>query len=104
MINYTVEDVALLNDLVDLRERYTDKTVHMRVRNDGALTLFDKEDVLYKRPKEVIDKFLFSIVPLGGLNKANKLLYDEPLNKVPLYLNSEKYIGIIARWRLKIGK
>jgi len=40
-----------------------------------------------------------------GKNPAVRLLFDVPLENVPLYINEpQKYLQVIARWRLTIGK
>ena len=40
-----------------------------------------------------------------GRNPAAHLIFDVPLENVPLYINEpQKYLQVIARWRLAIAK
>jgi hypothetical protein len=58
-----------------------------------------------------INKFLINFC-LGlfadddyGSNPSLRLIFNEPIEKVPLYINdSKKYLQAIARWRLAIGR
>jgi hypothetical protein len=58
-----------------------------------------------------INKFLINFC-LGlfadddyGNNPALRLIFNEPIEKVLLYINdSKKYLQVIARWRLAIGR
>jgi ribosomal protein L2 len=40
-----------------------------------------------------------------GSNPSLRLIFNEPLENVPLYINNpKKYLQAIARWRLAIGR
>lgn len=131
MNRYTKEDLALLNDMVsvswgnflqNIQEQtfsyhmvssYSDKVSYTKFR------LFNPTEVLSGlHPAEtVINKvidFWCDMSAVGGILKGKStksgakmlrdLILENPLREMPHYLNNTDGTGIIAKWRLQIGK
>jgi hypothetical protein len=103
MNNYSVSDMVVLNEIVDLRENYYTHTIKVHKIPGGALRVFNSEEIDNK-DSSFLDDFISAIVPISYTASVNELVYHEPLSRVPLYINREKYIRIFAIWRLKIAK
>lgn len=95
--------MVALNDMVDLRECYYAHTIKLHKIPGGALRVFNSE-IIDSNDSSFLGNFISAIVPLSYVATVNKLIYHEPLSRVPLYINREKYIRIFATWRLKIAK
>lgn len=118
MINYTHDDMVVLNDMVNADTPLDPDVPVGLIYDKKHFKIFNTETLKQHNLKDIINifiKVLFTIYP----TKRN-LLYKEnyealkecfvyvfleaPINEMPLYLNERYNISLIARWRLRIGK
>jgi hypothetical protein len=126
MINYTANDLVILNQMVgEDFEGYVinlGRSVCIHDSEFNKLTkdcLFKVEDILNEvyTAEQIIDRILVFWSDMVGISnilsntllRANKLAWKKlflevHLNEMPRYLNSTNQSHVIAKWRLKIGK
>jgi hypothetical protein len=105
MSNYTIEELNLLEDELlnymtqnnSTFEVYWGKTVM------DNYTCFNKKP-FNKKPLDILIKIIRHLVSGKKRRDLNRLIFSIPIEKMPLYLNTPDYLGIFARWRLKIGR
>jgi hypothetical protein len=109
---YTLEDLMILNSMVDGIKDNFDTTHPWRTFPDeqGIGRLFSNDESIGNYTSDFILKiFIKFLSPYHGkstiIPRIAKLINEEPLENVPLYLNDgSNNHRIVARWRLQIGK
>lgn len=109
MNRYSLTDVTVLNKMIDFKnplvvESTAGITIMMHINDDGTLSYYDDKSLKSTPPEMIIKTFLRLLKPNHGRASLNKLIFEEPLKNVPLYLNKDNCARIFAQWRLKIGK
>lgn len=111
MNRYSLTDVTILNKMINLKDSEAVNldprmTLSMHINDDESLTYFSEKDLKKTPPEMVIKNFIRLLFPRvsNERDSLGKLIFEEPLKNVPLYLNNSINFRIFAQWRLKIGK
>jgi hypothetical protein len=107
--SYTIEDVLSLNSMVDVLKYNVYNYWSLDVKtidSIGIWRLCSTEEIFDVPIASTIYKFICFLEPSPcSMNiPLTKLIYKEYLENVPLYINKTKSLGLIAQWRLRIGK
>ena len=71
---------------------------------DGIWRLFRPSEIVGAPVRSILTKFILFLSPILLEYNMIVLVYSVPLENVPLYINKPDNLGLIARWRLQIGK
>jgi hypothetical protein len=110
MNEYTKEELLILNDMVDANYDNPNIRHALLTHTDdyGIERLFSKKDIMENRYDYTLRMFIGFLEPdwyIGILNPTiGVLIREEPLETIPLYINNNDNRGLVARWRLQIGK
>lgn len=118
MNEYTPDDLMVLIEMVNANiDRINDNTIECYLLNKDNIgsdeihtsgriipKLYDKEDMKKYPIEQVINKITHSLAYGDPRETMLLLIYEEPIENVPLYINKPDNIGFIAKWRLQIGK
>lgn len=106
MNQYTKEDVSVLNSMVDssLLQEISFTIVAWRDEKNDTLRICNPKDIKEKDPEHILKKFIITLRSKGDYSEFTKLVFEEPLERVPLYINKKNNLRIFAKWRLQIGK
>jgi hypothetical protein len=95
---YTEEDLLALNSMVDARNNNVNN-FPINVIDPQGITEIIEVPITYS-----INKFIKFLSPYGRDGTMRYLIYREYLENVPLYINKPDNLGLVAKWRLQIGK
>jgi len=106
---YTIKDLITLNGLVDVNRDNPNLRYPLITHTDeyGVERLFSNEDIeknSYDYTLKAFIDFLTSGWGVTILPKLIYLFYNIPLDDIPLYMCNEDSRGLVARWRLQIGR
>jgi len=108
MNQYTKEDVLALNYMVDdtVLKKINFTIVAWRDDDNDTLRICNPNDVTESTIEHMLKKIIITLRSKleADIEEFNKLIFDEPLEKVPLYINKPNNLRLLARWRLLIGK
>lgn len=110
MPEYTIEEVMLLNNMIDLRKIIltSDRTMKMHINDDASLSLFKNSDIKNEEPRGVLWEIIRTVFSDPGDSRtsleAHKIIFEEPFKRMPLHINRPDNLRILAQWRLEIGK
>jgi hypothetical protein len=107
MNEYTKEELLILNAMVDANYDNPNIRYALLTHMDeyGIERLFSKKDIMENPYDFTLKMFISFLEPdwYTGVT-VEILIREEPLETIPLYTNYKGSHGIIARWRLQIGK
>jgi hypothetical protein len=102
---YLEEDLLALNLMIDVQTYNFSKFEPINaIDPDGVWRLFRPGEIVGTPVKRILDKFINFLSPCLLTHDMTILIYKVPLESVPLYINKPDNLGLIARWRLQIGK
>jgi hypothetical protein len=105
---YTTKDLRLLNDLIDpITHNLNKYSVSYYPNKDSKGTLLNPELIAEMSDQEVVNalnRIIHFLAPAFKEDILINIMYIEPMQKMPLYINRELGMSIIAKWRLIIGK
>lgn len=116
MIQCTAEELTLLNNMVDVIKHNVNHSTVLLWANSGVSTDSGELRVICNKnipaflPKEInetLQRIFRYIVPDIGPNEKEefeKQVLNAPLEDMPMYINRDDTYGLIAKWRLRIGK
>jgi hypothetical protein len=106
---YTIEDLIVLNNIVDVNRDNPNLHYPLKSYEDeyGIHRLFSKEDIEKNTCDFILNAFIKFFTPDWGvtiLPTILRLFNEEPLDEMPMYIGNKSNCGLVARWRLQIGK
>jgi hypothetical protein len=105
---YTKEDLLLLNNMVDTNIDNPNLHYPLKTYEDeqGIYRLFSREVIDSETYEYILKSFINFLTPDWGITfpEIIDLINVVSLENMPLYLNCTSNHGLIARWRLQIGK
>jgi hypothetical protein len=106
MNQYSVNDIYLLNEMVDIRFIVSNGyTIGMWLDHESnTLKVLDPKSITEDNIQNYLNKIILVLSPKTFFEEMKKLIFDEPFKKVPLYVNKPPNFEIIVKWRLQIGK
>jgi hypothetical protein len=107
LIEYTEEDLLTLNSMVDARNNNVNNFEPNQLNAidpQGVWRLFRPAEIMGVPLAFTLDKFIRFLSPSWKDGTMRYLIYRESLENVPLYINKHNNLGLIAQWRLRIGK
>jgi hypothetical protein len=111
LIEYTEEDLLALNSMVDALNNNVNHLPINGIDSNNIYRLCQPTEIIGVPIAYSIHKFIRFLSPgmltgahTGGYIEMKYLVYYESLEKVPLYINIPNNLGLVAKWRLQIGK
>jgi hypothetical protein len=103
---YTKEDVLVLNSMVDssILQEVRFAIIAWRDDKNDTLRVCNPKDINEKNLEYILKKFIRMLHSQGDFDDFTKFVFEEPLERVPLYINKTNNLKVFARWRLQIGK
>lgn len=110
---YAIEDLVILNNMVDANEDNPNLVYPLKtwIDDSGISRLYANEDLLKASIESVLRRFMDFLTPTNKYKTDYfesellfQIIFEDELDKMPLYINEPNSLGIIAKWRLKIGK
>jgi hypothetical protein len=106
---YTKEDLLLLNNMVDANRDNPNLRYPLITHTDeyGIERLFSNEDIEKNSYDHTLKAFIDFLTSGWGATMLPKVIYlfnNIHLDEMPLYIGNNDSRGLIARWRLQIGK
>lgn len=110
MIEYTYEDLLVLNDMVCYGYVFQEDEVGYFYKN-GYYRLFNPCKIKKYSINEIANRFIEHLSPsyytksnVGDIchevfkKKIVRLFYEAPLEEMPLFINIENNLSLIAKW------
>lgn len=116
MIQCTAEELTLLYNMVDVIKHNVNHSTALLWANSsvstasGELRVICNKNISALLPKEInealqrIFRYITPDIGVGEKKEFEKRIINAPLDDMPMYINRDDTYGLIARWRLRIGK
>src|SRR4030042_429919 len=116
MIGCTAEELTLLNNMVDVIKHNVNHSTALLWANSGVSTTCGDLRVICNKnipaflPKEInealqrIFRYIIPNIGIGEREEFEKKILNAPLDDMPMYINRNDTYGLVAIWRLRIGK
>lgn len=110
MNTFSIKEIVELVDMIDADSNNINQYAIVFTKNSYGVyknEAFEKirnPDINDEQALGIFQRILHFLAPKVCIDHFYDFTLNKPLNTMPLYINDKDNYGLIAKWRLKIGK
>lgn len=101
---YNKKDIIQLVDMIDANNHIVVTETSSGIYKNEAFGKIRNPGVSNEQALEIFQRILRLLAPKVCIEDFFEFTIDKPLSTMPLHINDKDDYGLIAKWRLKIGK